>query len=417
MRRTIQVLGFLTLVLVPASAWGDARSIATAARPQVVRITSTFGGDQPTTKHGFGFVVGERGGSLYIATANHVVRLEADDAVASATRVQFFYEQGISHEAVVLETHRRAPTDLAVLTVSKPLAAPALTLCDDGKALRRNTPSAYVGRDGDWYVPTLEGSVNSFVPDETFHAEVDFSRTVAVKEGTSGGPLVSPRGLMGMVIQDSNSNVATVLGLDAIARAFQGWNHPWDVQPCDRPPLPTGRFQLGFSTGYGLPFGNADGGVDGNLAHFTRGSFPFSLAGLYHLSSELLVGVVVDYAALLDSADRETGCTDCGGSVFRVAIVGRYQLALGPRFRPWAGLGVGYDQMSVKGESPITWRGIEIVRLDAGADLAIAPTVTLGPFVSFSVSYYQKTGDQAAGVPGDYPMWLAFGLRTTVLIR
>ncbi|MES1209864.1 MAG: serine protease [Pseudomonadota bacterium] len=432
--RLLQTLACAAFALSPAPVLADARGAAEAARSQVVRITATFGGDRGASKHGFGFVVGERGGFLYVATANHVVRDDADDSPARVTKVEFFTDRGVTAEATVLETHRRAPTDLAVIRVARPMSvtSPPSVLCDDGQALKRDTPVAYVGRDGDWYVPTSEGLVNSAAPDETFRADVDFSRGVAVKEGTSGAPLLSSRGLLGMIIQDSNSNVATVLAIEAVARAFQGWNHPWAIEACHdpyvlasgapvgvaAPPLPsptspdTGRqrFELGFGVGYGLPFGNADGGDDGDLGHFTRGSLPIVLHAGFRPTSQMLAGAVIQYAKLLDN---RTECPNCHGSTFRVGIVGRYRPALNARMKPWVGIGLGYDQMSSAG---IVWRGFEIMRLELGADVAFSPSVSVGPFVSASVSYYDKTGPTGEGVPSDFPVWLSMGLRTAVAI-
>ena len=240
-----------------------------------------------------------------------------------------------------------------------------------------------------------------------------------MKEGTSGAPLLSPRGLLGMVIQDSNSNVAVVVAIEAVARAFEGWNHPWSLEACGKAPreatpVASGRFELGLGIAYGLPFGLADGGTNGNLDYYTRGDVPLILDCEFRVTPDLFVGGLFQYARLLDNNDT---CPDCAGSMFHVGLIGRYRFALGSRLEAWAGLGAGYDQVDIKGRSPITWRGAELLRLEAGGDLAITPAIAVGPFVSFSLSYYDKTGIEGVGVPAGEPMWLVFGLRTAVFIR
>jgi len=61
--------------------------MALALRQNVVRIETEWKSD------GFGFIVGERGGFLYIATANHVVRGTSPEQSGTSPFVSFFEDQ------------------------------------------------------------------------------------------------------------------------------------------------------------------------------------------------------------------------------------------------------------------------------------------------------------------------------------
>src|SRR5262245_65691738 len=61
--------------------------MALALRQNVVRIETEWKSD------GFGFIVGERGGFLYIATANHVVRGTSPEQSGTSPFVSFFAYQ------------------------------------------------------------------------------------------------------------------------------------------------------------------------------------------------------------------------------------------------------------------------------------------------------------------------------------
>src|SRR5260370_1332384 len=69
---------------------------------------------------------------------------------------------------------------------------------------------------------------------------LDLEGTV-VQPGSSGGPVVSDSGIIGMIEQDSVGNTRA-LSIDFIKRSFEAWNHPWGLEtvkttlPIDPPP-------------------------------------------------------------------------------------------------------------------------------------------------------------------------------------
>lgn len=81
-------IGFSVAAL--AQVTGD-DSKAMALRPNVVKITATFG-QSMGPKTGFGFIVGQQQNQLVVVTADHVVR--GDDAEDKTPLITFFLNQG-----------------------------------------------------------------------------------------------------------------------------------------------------------------------------------------------------------------------------------------------------------------------------------------------------------------------------------
>lgn len=208
--------------------------LANDLRRNVVYVISRWAdGSQHT---GFGFVVGERAGLLYIVTADHVVR---DSNQTSATPGVFFYQdRGKEYQGDVLATHLMRPAgDLAVIRVPPPPGFSWQPKARSGVPAARGSDVWFIGRLGDWYVPVKPGAISSVEPNRTIRFE-----GLTILEGTSGAPLVSNAGILGMIVVDTG-----VLGeatpLDVIERAFQEWNYPWQlanysVQPAVSPPPP-----------------------------------------------------------------------------------------------------------------------------------------------------------------------------------
>src|SRR5215831_8136479 len=124
---------------LPQNAGGD--HMANDLRRNVVRIEAK--------ENGFGFIVGERSGILYIVTANHVV-VDPDKVETQGpakVRVEFFDRRGVKYDAVLLGTHDTY-RDLAVLTVRTPQGLQWTKECLAGpEKQKRGTPVWFVGRD------------------------------------------------------------------------------------------------------------------------------------------------------------------------------------------------------------------------------------------------------------------------------
>ena len=192
-------------------------------RDHVVKIRAAWKTGE--LQEGFGFVVADGPAGAYIVTANHVVRGAAPDQVAETVTLAWFSRTGEVFPATLLGTSddRR---DLAVLRSRLPEGLqlrPELMVRPQGR-LQRSTPVWYVGRAGQWYVPSQAGTVNSIDLDDQIIID-----GLNVQVGTSGAPLLEESGIAGMIVEDQIGGVARALGINFIERAFEVWNLPWGI--------------------------------------------------------------------------------------------------------------------------------------------------------------------------------------------
>jgi len=220
------------LSLLLASAMSLASLSASAALPQ------TGGGDRVANdlrrnvvriearENGFGFIVGEASGLLYIVTAHHVV-VDPDKVETQGSakvRVEFFERRGVKFDAVLLGTHDTY-RDLAVLTVHTPQGLQWTKECLAGPdKQKRGTSVWFVGRDQEWKPPIEPGHVVV----ETSTDWVLELEGLPVKPGSSGGPVISETGIIGMIEKDSQDGT-NALSIDFIEKSFKEWQHPWQL--------------------------------------------------------------------------------------------------------------------------------------------------------------------------------------------
>ncbi len=216
--------------------------LANDLRRNVVRVTSRWT-NGTSQRSGFGFLVGERNGLLYIVTADHVVR--DDNLAVGIPGIIFYYDQGKEYQGDVLDTHLlKSAGDVAVVRIQPP---PGFSWRRDALA---NAPAVrgddvwFAGLQGAWYVPVRPGAISSIEPG----GEIRFEG-LAIRPGTSGAPLIGKSGILGMIVKDDDV-FGTATSVDVIARAFRDWVYPWQLisysdrptalaPPPQRPPSPS----------------------------------------------------------------------------------------------------------------------------------------------------------------------------------
>lgn len=220
----------LLLVLLASVAHGqDLGWIrAQAMRDNVVSIRSDYG-------VGFGFIVGEREGVLYIVTANHVVRGPDDGGPQDRANVEieFFTERGSTYSAVLEETWLSSSReDLAVISITTP---PRFKWRYEGFAPPRDDVAGTlvwtVGRDGEWLVAEEPGQLR---PGPRVGVLVADGFDAVAVGGMSGGIVVSQDGVEGLVQAKLDAGGLQVLSLGAIQRFMEAWGHPWGIGGIER---------------------------------------------------------------------------------------------------------------------------------------------------------------------------------------
>ena len=185
------------LILITTLSLRAQTDRAQSLRGNVTAITATTADGY--SQYGFGFVTGERNGRLFIITAAHVV----EEARAEGGRVELrFYNDYQQYEARVIRMNTNA--DVALLEVDKPPRYQWETNCLGVAAV--NDDVAFIGRDRDWYIPRGR-SLGTIYRMQNNQIEVDVN---SVKVGTSGAPLISSGGIIGMIIKDDGVQAIAV---------------------------------------------------------------------------------------------------------------------------------------------------------------------------------------------------------------
>jgi hypothetical protein len=202
----------------------DTSDLVLQLRANVVRIEVP---NLRNAENGFGFIVGQRSGQIYIVTAQHVIVPNDEPGVTAPTRVKvmFYSDQGKTYDAEVLGTHD-TPHDLAVLRLPAPNGLTWIKESLAGAEMqRRGAHVWFIGRNSNWFVPVDPGVINSEHPTDDWRVEIE---RLPVRPGSSGGPLVAGTGIVAMV-QRGNEDDSFALTIDFIKTKMQDWNYPWDL--------------------------------------------------------------------------------------------------------------------------------------------------------------------------------------------
>jgi TPR repeat protein len=224
----LMVAAAATAAPFPARGASTGSDLSLDLRHNVVRVTALW--KSGAVYDGFGFVVGARNGSLYVVTADHVVRGDGPDAIDQTPKVSFFDDQGKEYKTELLAT--RLPPwegDVAVLRLEAPAGLTWRRAAVAAGRARRGTSLWFVGLQRDWFVPIQPGFVNRIEPGGSMIAE-----GLNIRVGTSGAPLISDAGIVGMVVADSGT-FARATPVELIERAVKDWGYPWELTAAPAP--------------------------------------------------------------------------------------------------------------------------------------------------------------------------------------
>ncbi|MCI5137578.1 MAG: hypothetical protein D3922_03995 [Candidatus Electrothrix sp. AR1] len=225
----LAVLGCPLFFAVSSLAVGIGKEVCEPYKPLVVRITTQFASGE---ENGFGFLIGERDDQFYIVTANHVVRSNGPDNPAKQVVLHFSWDPGSrGYKAELLYT-MYGPLDLALLRIDKNKINGAERVSWEGRKWCRRWKLEeevwFIGRAREWYIPPdkragillrTEADLQGFI-------QVDIN---SVQPGTSGAPLLTRNGLVGMVVTDAPGKTRAV-NIDYIRRFVSIENpYPWNL--------------------------------------------------------------------------------------------------------------------------------------------------------------------------------------------
>jgi outer membrane protein len=179
--------------------------------------------------------------------------------------------------------------------------------------------------------------------------------------------------------------------------------------------------EIAARTGYAVPLGLAGNGVP--MRDALAGKVPLQLEGGYRALDRFYLGAYVEYGVGVGSPVSRVFCdaavaSDCTIRNFRFGGDGRIHFLPHAPFDPWIGIGFGYEVLTRR-ETNTSLRGWELLHLEAGGDGALGNELTLGPFVSATLTRYTisaATPDQYSETIRDIRdpqthVWLSFGIR------
>ena len=194
----------------------------------VVKITATF--DDGKEENGFGTVIAERDNKLYIVTAKHVIYnldergLVSNDNKTKSAVIKFSSDLGKDYSATLLNLPASV-LDISLLEVEKPKNY-TWTKEFYSNTIETGTKVWFIGRSGKWYVPTgsFVGSVNNISADDEIIIDIN-----SVQPGTSGAPLISSDGIVGLIFEDAADGAKAYPIAKIIKLITKTWNYPWEM--------------------------------------------------------------------------------------------------------------------------------------------------------------------------------------------
>ncbi len=225
------------LLGLPSRATGEPErpgdKMVQALRANTVAIRAEWEEDDHRSD-GFGFIVGVKGETTFVATANHVVRGYEGDRLADKVTVRFFGSRK-TVEAKVLPQHDVA-RDVAVIRVTGLPQRPWFRSASGAYATaERGTQVWFIGRSGTWYTPARPGTVNYLDPDLGLVLE-----GLSVIVGTSGAPLISAEGIVGLMTTDAAGDLSRACPIRDVRKLLRSWKVPWQLVPPNLELVPPG---------------------------------------------------------------------------------------------------------------------------------------------------------------------------------
>jgi hypothetical protein len=192
----------LVIVSSMSEAELDVINVAEMMRHNVVTLDVEL--ENNPREQGFGWIIGQDEKQLFIVTADHVVRGEDRMDSPKAIDVRLFDDPTDTHSATLSQASSLNNYDIAVVTIPLPNRQPWLyaSMSDE---IQIDMPVSFVGKSTEWSIPERAGIIsakasNDQIADEGF----DFvAQKLALDVGTSGAPLISKNGIVGMIVTHS----------------------------------------------------------------------------------------------------------------------------------------------------------------------------------------------------------------------
>jgi hypothetical protein len=213
----LMVCTFFAVETYPQS---DDSGLLEQLRDNVVSITVDF--TDGSSQDGFGFIIADNNNSFFIATCKHLIKKKKSTANWEKIVVKFRISELDGHTADLVYVDFKY--DLAILKTKRvPNLALTKRCIGSDRDLKRAKEVWFIGKQGKWHLSAYPGRIS----------KVKYNKTVLLIEGfeiapgTSGAPIICDEGIIGMIIDDSGTDVeglTTVLIRDIVVREGYAWS-------------------------------------------------------------------------------------------------------------------------------------------------------------------------------------------------
>jgi hypothetical protein len=189
-------------------------------------------------------------------------------------------------------------------------------------------------------------------------------------------------------------------------------------------------FEAGVRAGVAFPVG--DLAQNSSLSNTISWSAPIQVEAGARIGPAF-VGGYFSYAFGKLGSNIDCGTASCSLGDVRVGFEVLWHFAPAAKVDPWAGLGLGYEWLTLSGSAggtsaSGTVRGFEFLNVQAGVDFVAGRVFRIGPFVMATLSQYGTgsvsvtgAGGGTTGGEGDIMnktlhSWISVGLRLGVVL-
>jgi len=175
--------------------------------------------------HGFGIVVSDfrdvygldrSSASVLIITANHIVRDSYGKNITKNIKVRYYSDKFNLYDAALPDMYDKT-YDLAFIAADKPenFETVRLVLGNENN-LKFGNPVWFIGRSGRWFLPRTPGEIKSVNNGNSI-----LINNLDILPGTSGAPLISSTGIIGMIISDESRSVSKAISIFKIRQVVR----------------------------------------------------------------------------------------------------------------------------------------------------------------------------------------------------
>lgn len=210
------------------------KQVAELLKYNVVKLAVKM--ENGSEENGFGWIIGQDVDRLFIVTADHVVRGEDRMDGPDRIDVRLFGDPSDFYAGTLSEASSFKDLDIAIVTIKPPNRQPWLYSAIS-ENIELNLPVAFIGKSTQWFIPSQSGTLtNKLSNDEAQDNSYDLiARGLTAEVGSSGAPLISKNGIIGMIVEHSSEGTG-VVSLQEIKKMVVAESKiKWDLLPFSAP--------------------------------------------------------------------------------------------------------------------------------------------------------------------------------------